>query len=92
MKEIEKELEIQRMKKKKEEENSEELKKQIAMKEDYNKQRRKEIMEEGRKIQLDNDLFYQKMEKIKQDKIHELENLNIKSKYLVDLKKFKIQG
>ena len=49
-------------------------------------------MEEGRKIQLDNDLFYQKMEKIKQDKIHELENLNIKSKYLVDLKKFKIQG
>lgn len=32
------------------------------------------------------------MEKIKTDKINELESLNIKSKYLTDLKRFKIEG
>ena len=66
------------------------MRKQISNKQDANKFRRREILEEGRKIRLDNDLFMKKMEKIKQDKIKELESINIKPKYIVDLRKFKI--
>ena len=92
LKEMEKDKEITRLKKRKEIDNNEEVLNQIQQKKDKEIIRKREIIEEGRLIRLDNDLFFKKMEKIKKDKINELESLNIKSKYLTDLKRFKIEG
>ena len=92
LKEMEKDKEITRLKKRKEIDNNEEVLNQIQQKKDKEIIRKREIIEEGRLIRLDNDLFFKKMEKIKTDKINELESLNIKSKYLTDLKRFKIEG
>ena len=89
---MEKDKEITRLKKRKEIDNNEEVLNQIQQKKDKEIIRKREIIEEGRLIRLDNDLFFKKMEKIKTDKINELESLNIKSKYLTDLKRFKIEG
>ena len=89
---MEKNKEITRLKKRKEIDNNEEVLNQIQQKKDKEIIRKREIIEEGRLIRLDNDLFFKKMEKIKTDKINELESLNIKSKYLTDLKRFKIGG
>lgn len=92
LKEMDKDKEIKRLKKKKEIDNNEEVLYQIQQKKDKEIIRKREIIEEGRLIRLDNDLFFKKMEKIKKDKINELESLNIKSKYISDLKRFKIEG
>ena len=92
LKEMDKDKEIKRLKKKKEIDNNEEVLYQIQQKKDKEIIRKREIIEEGRLIRLDNDLFFKKMEKIKKDKINELESLNIKSKYRSDLKRFKIEG
>lgn len=92
LKEMDKDKEITRLKKKKEIDNNEEVLNQIKQKKDKDIIRKREIIEEGRLIRLDNDLFFKKMEKIKKDKINELESLNIKSKYISDLKRFKIEG
>lgn len=92
LKEMDKDKEIKRLKKKKEIDNNEEVLYQIKQKKDKDIIRKREIIEEGRLIRLDNDLFFKKMEKIKKDKINELESLNIKSKYISDLKRFKIEG
>lgn len=92
LKEMDKDKEITRLKKKKEIDNNEEVLNQIKQKKDKEIIRKREIIEEGRLIRLDNDLFFKKMEKIKKDKINELESLNIKSKYISDLKRFKIEG
>ena len=89
---MEKDKEITRLKKRKEIDNNEEVLNQIQQKKDKEIIRKREIIEEGRLIRLDNDLFFKKMEKIKKDKINELESLNIKSKYISDLKGFKIEG
>ena len=89
---MEKDKEITRLKKRKEIDNNEEVLNQIQQKKDKEIIRKREIIEEGRLIRLDNDLFFKKMEKIKTDKINELESLNIKSKYLTDLERFKIEG
>ena len=91
LKEMDKDKEITRLKKKKEIDNNEEVLNQIKQKKDKEIIRKREIIEEGRLIRLDNDLFFKKMEKIKKDKINELESLNIKSKYISDLKRFKIE-
>ena len=92
LKEMDKDKEITRLKKKKEIDNNEEVLYQIKQKKDKEIIRKREIIEEGRLIRLDNDLFFKKMEKIKKDKINELESLNIKSKYISDSKRFKIEG
>lgn len=92
LKEMDKDKEIKRLKKKKEIDNNEEVLYQIQQKKDKEIIRKREIIEEGRLIRLDNDLFFKKMEKIKKDKINELESLNINSKYISDLKRFKIEG
>lgn len=69
LKEMDKDKEITRLKKKKEIDNNEEVLYQIKQKKDKDIIRKREIIEEGRLIRLDNDLFFKKMEKIKKIRV-----------------------
>ena len=66
---MDKDKEITRLKKKKEIDNNEEVLYQIKQKKDKDIIRKREIIEEGRLIRLDNDLFFKKMEKIKKIRV-----------------------
>jgi hypothetical protein len=48
-------------------------------------------LEEGRKLKQTQESELKRLNKIKQGKIEELKNLEINSKYIVDLSKYKIK-
>ena len=87
--EIEKKIEEE--KKRKRYDNKNDLIKMIKMKEEKNKMYDREILEEGRKNRQLKDDWLKRMEKIKQEKIQVLKDLNVEPKFIVDLEKYKIQ-
>ena len=54
-------------------------------------ERRREILEEGRAIKQELDTYMTRMERIKQEKIKELKDLNIQQKYIKELERYKIK-
>ena len=62
----------------------------IKIKEEKEKNKIKEIQEEGRKEKQIRDDWKLRMENIKKQKIQELKNLGIKRKYIADLENYKI--
>ena len=90
MEEIEKDRRREENKKKKVYENKNDLLKLIKIKEEKEKNKIKEIQEEGRKEKQIRDDWKLRMENIKKQKIQELKNLGIKRKYIADLENYKI--
>ena len=62
----------------------------IKEKEEREKLKAREIIEEGRLIKQKNDDWYKRMEKIKKEKIQGLKDMNVNPKYMVDLERYKI--
>ena len=69
-------------------ENKIELEKQIMNKEQREKNKRKKELEEGKKIMKEQDNYLKSLEEIRQRKIKELKDLNIKDAYIVPLEKY----
>lgn len=69
-------------------ENKIELEKQIMNKEQREKNKRKKELEEGKKIMKEQDNYLKSLEEIRQQKIKELKDLNIKDTYIVPLEKY----
>ena len=69
-------------------ENKIELEKQIMNKEQREKNKRKKELEEGQKIMKEQDTYMKSLEEIRQQKIKELKDLNIKDAYIVPLEKY----
>ena len=69
-------------------ENKIELEKQIMNKEQREKNKRKKELEEGKKIMKEQDNYLKSLEEIRQQKIKELKDLNIKDAYIVPLEKY----
>ena len=80
---IKKKLKIEKML-----ENKLELEKQIKGKEQREKNKRIKELEEGKKIKKEQDNYMKSLEEIRQQKIQELKNLNIKNTYITPLEKF----
>ena len=59
----------------------------IKEREEREKIKAREIIEEGRLIKQKNDDWYKRMERIKKEKIQGLKDMNVNPKYLVDLEK-----
>jgi hypothetical protein len=87
---MEKEKKIEEEKKKMRYENNEDLRKLIKLKEEKERLEAKEILEEGRKEKQKNDTWKKRMERIKQQKIQELKDLNVHPIYIADLERYKI--
>ena len=68
----------------------EDLKKQIAQKEEQDRINRREVLEEGRKNLQINDQYIKSIEAVRRDKIQFLKDMNIDEKYIVPLRKFKL--
>lgn len=64
---------------------------QIREKEENEKLKRREVLEEGRAIKQKQEQYKRIMEDIKKEKVAEMNSLNVKSKYKVDLEKYKIK-
>ena len=62
----------------------------IKEREEREKIKAREIIEEGRLIKQKNDDWYKRMERIKKEKIQGLKDMNVNPKYLVDLERYKI--
>ena len=69
-------------------ENKIELEKQIKGKEQREKNKRIKELEEGKKIRKEQDSYMKSLEEIRQQKIQELKDLNIKNTYITPLEKF----
>ena len=82
---------IDEEKKKMRYENKEYLERMIREKEEIAKGNKVDVLNEGNKLQQNKDLWRQRMEKFRQEKINELRALNVKQKYIVDLEKYKIK-
>ena len=91
LEEMEKENRIEEERKRMRYENTKDLKKMIKLREEKEKLEAKEILEEGRKIKQKNDDWKRRMEKIKQEKIQKLKDLNVEPIYIADLERYKIQ-
>jgi hypothetical protein len=61
------------------------------MKAENKKLGRREVLEEGRNIKQFLDNYKVRMERIKQEKLKELRDLNIQQKYIADLERYKIK-
>ena len=70
--------------------HKEDLKKQIAQKEEQDRINRREVLEEGRKNLQINDQYIKSIEAVRRDKIQFLKDMNIDEKYIVPLRKFKL--
>ena len=90
MEEMEKERRTEEDKKKKLYENTQDLKKLIKIKEEKEKLKDREKLEDGRKAKQNMDDWRLRMEKIKMQKIQDLRNLGVQQKYIADLEKYKI--
>ncbi|MCQ2819959.1 MAG: trichohyalin-plectin-homology domain domain-containing protein [archaeon] len=90
LEDVERERKAEEEKRKMRYEHAEEVRRQIRTKEELNKIGRREVLEEGRAIRQRLDDYYIRMEKIKQEKIQELKDLNVHPKYVASLEKYKI--
>ena len=91
LEDMERERKIEEERKKMRYDNTKDLRKMIKIREEKEKLEAKEILEEGRKIRQNNDLWRQRMEKIKQEKIQKLKDLNVEPIYIADLERYKIE-
>ena len=87
---MEKERKVEEEKKRMRYENNEDIRKLIKLREEKERLEAKEILEEGRKEKQQNDIWKQRMERIKQQKIQELKDLNVHPIYIADLERYKI--
>ena len=90
LEDMEKEKKIEEEKKRMRYENNQDIRKLIKLREEKERLEAKEILEEGRKIRQKNDIWKERMEKIRQQKIQELRDLNVHPIYIADLERFKI--
>ena len=90
MEDIEKEKKIEEENKRMRYENNQDIRKLIKLREEKERLEAKEILEEGRKIRQKNDIWKERMEKIRQQKIQELRDLNVHPIYIADLERYKI--
>ena len=87
---MEKERKAEEEKKRMRYENNEDIRKLIKLREEKERLEAKEILEEGRKDKQKYDIWKQRMERIKQQKIQELKDLNVHPIYIADLERYKI--
>ena len=71
--------------------NGEEVKRQIQEKKEKEKLRLRAIIEERREIQQNLDDYRRIVERIKKEKLDEMERYHIKPEYRVDLQRYKIK-
>ena len=90
IKEREEEKILEQLKRKIKEENGKDLIKQIQVKKDKKLFQKRYALEEGRIIKQEQDKYIKTLEKIKKQKLDEMEKMGIKPKYRVDLEKIKI--
>ena len=88
---MEEERRLEEIKKKIFNANGEEVRRQIQEKKEKEKLRLRSIIEERRGIQQDLDDYKQTVERIKKEKLDEMERLHIKPEYRVDLQRYKIK-
>lgn len=67
------------------------FRRQIKEKEENSNQLKRETLEEGRKLKQKQESELNRLEKIKETKISNLKNLEINSKYVSDLERYKIK-
>ena len=70
--------------------NGEALRKQMKEKEEKRKMMERGVIEEGRQIKQELDGYKKTLERIKKEKLDEMERYHIDPKYRVDLQKYKI--
>ena len=70
--------------------NGEALRKQMKEKEEKRKMMQRGVIEEGRQIKQELDGYKKTLERIKKEKLDEMERYHIDPKYRVDLQKYKI--
>jgi len=70
--------------------HNQELRRQIKEREEFENLKRREALEDGRKLKQKQISDKERIEDIKQKKIGEIKELNVAQKYLFDLEKFKI--
>ena len=87
---MEEEKRAEEMRKKTLEENGKELLRQIYERREKEKLFQRAVLEEGRILKQNQDKYKKTMERIKQQKLKEMEKLGIKPSYRVDLQKLKI--
>ena len=88
--EMEKERKAEEEKKRMRYENNQDIRKLIKLREEKERLEAKEILEEGRKDKQKYDRWKERMERIKQQKIQELKDLNVHPIYIADLERYKI--
>ena len=66
------------------------LRRQIKEREEKNKVKAREVAEEAREIEQNLEDYKRTMERIKKEKLDEMEKYNIKKAYRADLEKYKI--
>lgn len=89
--EMEDERRLEEIRKKNYYENGEQIRRQIQEKAEKLKTLRRGVIEEGREIQQNLADYKATMERIKREKLAEMEKYNIDPKYRVDLQKYKIK-
>ena len=90
IKEREEEKIMEQLRKKALEDNGKELIKQIQMNKEKKLFRRRNELEEGRIQAQEREQYFKTLEKIKMQKLNEMEKMGIEPKYRVDLQKIKI--
>ena len=90
IKEREEEKIMEQLRKKALEENGKELIKQIQLNKEKKLFRRRNELEEGRIQAQEREQYFKTLEKIKMQKLNEMEKMGIEPKYRVDLQKIKI--
>ena len=71
--------------------NGEALRKQMKEKEEKRKMMQRGVIEEGRQIKQELDGYKKTLERIKKEKLEEMERYQIKPEYRVDLQRYKIK-
>ena len=69
----------------------EDLMKMMASKEEDKKIKKREIMEEGKKLKQSQEEYFNRLQNIKSKKLAELKSMNVPKKYILNFEKFKIQ-
>ena len=88
---MEEERRLEELKKKMFTANGEEVRRQISEKQEKEKLRLRAILDERRGIEQNLDEYKKTVERIKKEKLDEMEKLHIKPEYRVDLQKYKIK-
>ena len=71
--------------------NGEALRRQMREKAEKKRILERGILEEGRQIKMEQDEYKRTLERIKREKLEEMEKYHIDPKYRVDLQKYKIK-